>query len=91
MPHPLTWGNHDLVLVCPDSQEGEVIGGVKISHCTTGLGGELLNLTGILNCCGIIESAADRNTFRGERERERGIIVVYAECKDVHYCIHDIH
>lgn len=33
----LTWSNHDLVLLGADSQEGEVVLGVDVSHCAPGL------------------------------------------------------
>lgn len=51
------------MLVGSDSEKGEVIGGVKIPHCTSGLGCQLLDLTGILDCGGIIQSSADGNAW----------------------------
>ena len=70
-PHPLTWGNHDLVLVSPDSKEGEVVGGVKVPHSAPGLGSQLLNLAGILNSRGIVQCATNWDTFMGETKVER--------------------
>ena len=57
----LTWGNHYLMLICPDSEEGEVVGWVKVPYCAASLGCQLSNLTGVLNSCGIVKCATNWN------------------------------
>ena len=47
-----------------DSEETQVIGGVKISDSGPGFGGQLLNLTGILHCGGIVQGGSNRDAWR---------------------------
>ena len=50
-----------------DSEEAQVIGGIQISYSGPGFGSQLLYLTGILHCGGIVQSSANRNTWRRNR------------------------
>lgn len=55
----LTWSNHDLVLLGADSQEGEVVLGVDVSHCAPGLHHQLVDQSSVLHCAGVVESRFD--------------------------------
>jgi hypothetical protein len=46
-----------------DSEETEVIGRIQISYSGPGFGGQLLYLTGILHCGGIIQGSANRDAW----------------------------
>lgn len=57
-----TWGYHDLVFACSDSQECEIIGWVQITYSSTSLSIQLLNVSSILYSGGIVHGRSDRNT-----------------------------
>lgn len=62
-----TWSDHYFVFVGSDSEKGQVIGWVQISHSASCLGCQLLDLTGVLDCSGIVQGGADRNTWGKSR------------------------
>lgn len=56
---PLTWSDHDLVLLGPDSQEGEVVLRVDVSDRAAGLHHQLVDESGVLHRARVVQGRLD--------------------------------
>ena len=61
----LTRGDHDLVLLRADPQEGEVVLGVDVSHGAPGLHHQLVDEGRVLHRAGVVQSRLDGDPWGG--------------------------
>ena len=85
--HPPTWCNHNLVLDSSYPKEGEVIGGVKVSHSGPRLGRQLVNQSRILHCSRIVQSAANGDACMEEKTFTKGFNPSYWLTERAHFCL----
>lgn len=56
---PLTWSDHDLVLLGAHTQKGEVVLGVDVSYGASGFHHQLVDQSCVLHRAGVVQSRLD--------------------------------
>lgn len=65
----LTWCNHNFVFLGANSEEGEVVLGVDLTHGAPGLQDEVVHEAGVLRGGGIVHGAPDGDACGESRQR----------------------
>ena len=60
----LTWSYHEFVLLCSHSNEDNIILRIHFPYTRARLVGQSVDMTGQLNCCGVVHGRTDRNAWK---------------------------